>query len=369
LFFDEVQDCPRAKSSLKSFSEDGRYDVISSGSLLGVTNLSAGSNGKEGISPLSPMGYEKIVVMRSMDFEEYLWASGFPIEVLEDVKCKIRKRVSLSKTELEVLSGHFRDYMIVGGMPASVRDFFQYGSFSRSGEQQDAILAEAVNDINRYNDPINARKTQKCFESIPGQLSQGNKRFHYSRVDGTGGSRGTAEKYMTNLTWVEGAGYGNFCYALESPNRPFKVISDNFKVYLSDTGLLVRMMGRGAAMAVHDGDSAYNLGAVTENEIAECLMKNGIPIRFYHKSSGKNQMEIDFVVELLDQSVAIEVKSGKHRDAPSISKINDVFHVDRRIMFENGNISVDGDGIEHYPLFVAAFIRCLEREYDGPEFR
>ena len=149
---------------------------------------------------------------------------------------------------------------------------------------------------------------------------------------------------------------------------PFRRIEDLFKVYLSDTGMLVRMMGVSAAMAIHDGRINYNAGAVVENEVAECLLKNGISPRFYRKNSGKNQMEIDFVIELLDESVAIEVKSGKSRDSPSVEKVNDVFKVDRRIMFDNGNICIDANGIEHYPLFAAAFIDLLRRKYDGPEF-
>ena len=226
-----------------------------------------------------------------------------------------------------------------------------------------------INDINRYNDPINARKTQRCFESIPEQLSSNNKRFHYSRLENGDGSRASSEKYFENLLWVEGAGYGIFCYGLESPQLPFRRIDDLFKVYLSDTGMLTRMMGISAAMAIHDGNTGFNMGALTENVVAECIVKNGYRPRFYRKNSGKNQMELDFVIDMLDESVAIEVKSGKDRSTPSINKVNDVFRVDRRIVFENGNIHADDKGMEYYPLFVASFIGLLERRYDGPRFR
>ena len=211
-------------------------------------------------------------------------------------------------------------------------------------------------------------KTQRCFESIPEHLSSNNKKFQYSRLEKGTGSRASAEKYMENLLWIEGAGYGNFCYGLETPELPFKRIEDSFKVYLSDTGMLIRMMGQSAAMATYDGRTEYNAGAIAENEVAECLVKNGINPRFYRKNSGKNQMEIDFVIELLDESVAIEVKSGKTRDSPSVDKVQSVFAVGRRMMFENGNLYVDKNGIEHYPMFAAAFIRLLERGYDGPAF-
>ena len=368
IFLDEIQESDKARSSLKWFAQDGRYDVIASGSLLGVRNLNARKNKEKEKRPLSPMGYEKVLTMRSMDFEEYLWAIGFNTTILGDIKSKIRSRIPLDESELEIMSSHFRDYMIIGGMPASVRSFVDTKQYSESGKKLDIILGDIINDINRYNDPVNSVKTQRCFDSIPEHLSANNKKFQYSRLEKDSGSRASAEKYQENLLWIEGAGYGNFCFGLESPELPFRRIEDLFKVYLSDTGMLVRMMGVSAAMAIHDGRINYNAGAVVENEVAECLLKYGISPRFYRKNSGKNQMEIDFVIELLDESVAIEVKSGKSRDSPSVEKVNDVFKVDRRIMFDNGNICIDANGIEHYPLFAAAFIDLLRRKYDGPEF-
>lgn len=368
IFLDEIQECPEARSSLKWFAKDGRYDVIASGSLLGVRNTNAKKKKEENKKPLSPMGYESVLTMRSMDFEEYLWAIGFNTEILSGIKKKIGAMEPLDESELEVMASHFRDYMIVGGMPASVEAFVRTKQYSESGRKIDIILGDVINDINRYNDPVNALKTQRCFDSIPEHLSSNNKKFQYSRLEKGTGSRASGEKYFENLLWIEGAGYGNFCYGLNSPERPFKRIEDLFKVYLSDTGMLVRMMGTSAAMAIHNDDIGFNAGAVAENEIAECLSKSGIRPRFYRKNSGKNQMEIDFVIELLDECIAIEVKSGKERESPSVEKVNKVFNVDRRMKFENGNIHKDEEGIEHYPLFAAAFIDLLKRRYDGPAF-
>jgi len=368
IFIDEIQECPEARASLKWFAQDDRFDVIASGSLLGVTNNSLRKKNEGDPTPLSPMGYETILTMRSMDFEEFLWARGFNRKILEEIKDRIKSRQRLDESELEVLNSHFRDYMIVGGMPAAVKAFVKTKQYSESGKQLDKILGDTINDINRYNNPINSMKTQRCFESIPEHLSSNNKKFQYSRLEKGTGSRASAAKYSENLLWIEGAGYGNFCYGLESPELPFKRIEDSFKVYLSDTGMLVRMMGKSAAIAVYEGDTKFNAGALMENVVAECLAKSNLKPRFYRKNSGKNQMEIDFVTELLGQSVCIEVKSGKDREAPSISKVSDVFKVDRRMMFAFDNIYVDEDGIEHYPLFVAAFFNFLQRDYIGPEF-
>ncbi len=247
-------------------------------------------------------------------------------------------------------------------MPASVSEFAEKGSYSESGSELDKIVGGIVNDIDRYNDPINSRKTQRCFESIPEQLGFSNKKFQYSRIDKASGSRASADKYLENLLWVESAGYGNFCYSVEAPTLPFRRIDDSFRVYMSDTGILIRMMGTSAARAVHDGAIGFNMGAVMENEVAECISKCGFKPYFYRKSSGKNQMELDFVIDLGGESAVIEVKSGKDRSAPSIRKVKDVFPIDRRMIFEDGNIQVDGEGIEHYPLFAAAFIDLLENK-------
>ena len=121
-------------------------------------------------------------------------------------------------------------------------------------------------------------------------------------------------------------------------------------------------------MAIFHDDMRFNMGALMENAVAECITKCGYKPRFYRKSSGPNQMELDFVLDMKGESAVVEVKSGKTRSSPSISNVNKVFHVDRRIMFENGNIHMNDDGVEHYPLFVAAFIDLLENERDGPEF-
>ncbi len=168
--------------------------------------------------------------------------------------------------------------------------------------------------------------------------------------------------YMNNLLWIKGAGYGNFVRVLNQPAGPLKANAraDQFRVYLSDTGMLMNMMGEAAVRALWSGDSSYNLSDVAENAVAECLVKSGYAPYYYHKTSGGDSMEIDFIFELRSGIVAVEVKSGKHREAPSIGKLKNRTGI-RCIMFENGNIREE-DGIEHYPLFASAFAGCLEKE-------
>ena len=365
IFLDEIQDCPEAFSSLKTFAEDGRYKVIASGSMIGVTDFIIPNPGKK--PPLSPMGYTKDLTMYSMDFEEFLWACGIPQEIIDQVRTHIADLSPIEEPVFGVFSKLFRTYQIVGGMPASVHAYVEDRStYANCFAELEEILIQYRCDITKYCTKKGALKISECFSAIPAQLAENNKRFHYSRISSESvenrNSRRAADRYMENLLWIKDAGYGNFCYAVSQISSPLEgqVRRDVFKVYLSDTGLLVRMYGEKAAIAVFSSDSAYNLGAVTENAVAEALMKCGYSPRYYANNNGKNRMEIDFVLEFFEGLVAVEVKSGRSRNAPSLRKVADCFPVKRRIMFENGNIRTDNDGIQHLPLFTAAFINVLD---------
>jgi predicted AAA+ superfamily ATPase len=355
IFLDEIQDCPRARSALKSFTEDGRYDVVASGSMLGVRRGGGGAD-----APV-PMGYEEHMTMRSMDFEEFLWARRVGEGAIADVRMRIREGIPLEEPVLDAISSAFRDFMIVGGMPKAVSRFFGEKSYAGAGEELRQILASCMDDINRYNEGIDALKTRDCFLSIPSQLSQSNKKFTFTRISG-GGSRTAYDKYAENLLWIENAGYGNFCRAVSRPEIPLRgrEARNMFKVYLSDTGMLSHMYGQSALRAIFEGDPSYNQGALAENAVAECLAKAGRPLNYYRKSGGEGMMELDFVAELGSESAAIEVESGRDRPYTSLSRAGKDLGISRRIMFGRTNVDAGGD-IEHYPLFAAAFIGELDR--------
>ena len=368
LFFDEIQDCPRARSSLKSFSQDGRYDVIASGSLLGVedSRLFKKKNRKNGLPPLLPVGYEEHITMYGMDFEEFLWALGYDDDMTSNIRMMISKRDPLGTAIVDGLMSRFREYMTVGGMPKCVNDYIIRRNPLDTEGSMSEIIDTISGDINRYNDEKESIKTLACFHSIKNQLSDTNKRFMLSRIEGQG--RGAnMEKYRENLHWIKFSGVGNFCYSLDQPAKPLEgnVNPDVFKVYMSDTGMLTHMYGKPARLAIMRNDRGYNQGALMENIVAECLMKAGINPRYYRKTNGKGQMELDFVLELGPDLTVIEVKSGKSRNAASLRKVRDFFDVDRRILLEDADISVDDDGVEHYPLFCAAFLD----ELMDPEYR
>ena len=359
IFIDEIQACPRARESLKPFSIDGRYDVIASGSLIDVVDRSESN-------AMIPVGYEEPMTMFGLDFEEFLWAKGIPDEIIEDIRDCIRTRTPLNTAYLEAMDKAFRDYMIVGGMLHAVSSYIETKDYTASGAVIERIIESDITDIRKYNSDADALKVEHCFNSIPSQLSQSNKRFMFSRLDDDR-PRTASRKYSNSLFWIIKSGIGNPCYQLRSPEMP--LIShcemDLFRIYVSDTGMLLHMMDINARRAIYKGETEVNMGAVTENAIAECLMKGGYARYFYKKNKGPDMMEIDFVIELGPEIVAIEVRSGKSREAPSINKIGKFHHIDREIMFYKGNIAEE-DGIEMYPLFAASFLKDMEKEWDGP---
>lgn len=351
FFFDEIQECPAAYSSLKSFAIDGRFDVIASGSMLGTAMA-------DDPKYISPLGYVRSLTLYSLDFEEFLWARGISPQVIGEVRDCIKTCKELNMVFYTRIRDMFRDFMLTGGMPEAVQTFVDTGDFSKAHDVLEKIYNNALRDINRYNRGGDRLRVQDCFLSIPAQLAETNKRFKYSRIEGNTNRRGF-ERYEGNLFWIKGAGYGNFCYCLKELGSIWNYYPDNFKVYMSDTGLLMHMYGHNVRSKLYSGEPIKEKGAVFENIVAECIMKCGYPLRYYRNDKGEMRMEIDFVLDFKEKPAAVEVKSGADRSAPSLSKVTRFFSV-RRIMLEDSNIYLDKNNIEHYPLFAAAFIDSME---------
>ncbi|MCQ2079240.1 MAG: AAA family ATPase [archaeon] len=364
IFFDEVQDYPSAWASLKAFTEDGRFDVIASGSRLGIDINVEDRNGTE-IGELLPTGYQTFLTMKPLDFEEFLWANGITPKQVQEVRTGLRSRQMPAPALAKRFSELFREYLIVGGMPEAVSSFISEKNYSQLDRILSDILVMCHQDISRYNHGVDKVKTAECFDSIPRQLANTNKKFMYSRME-CNYSRKSAEKYMNNLLWIKYSGLGLFCHALSQPTSPIRSneMKDTFRVYLSDTGLLLNQYGREALRAVKMGDSKYNCGALLENQIAICLDHAGFTPHFYRKNDGPGKLDIDFIVETARGVVAIEVKSGKDRDAPSIRKASRLFTLGGLVQFEDCSYHVDEEGVEHLPLFTAAFFGDLFPEED-----
>lgn len=355
IFIDEIQECKAARSSLKFFTENGEYDVVCSGSNIGIDEM---CDEKLGYFS-APVGYESSMTMFGLDFEEFLWSAKVPEEAISEVKGLIRTHSEIPSAYLSVFESHFRDFMTIGGMPEAVQRFVDTRDYTEARKPILELVSSAKADMTKYNIGVDRLKTVECYDSIPYQLDQTNKKFMYSRVNGEG-SRKSAEKYMRNLLWIKAAGYGNFCYSLYSLDKPLGRMKNqsSFRIYLSDTGILTNLYGMNTVRAVQSSDYSYNLGAIAENSVCECLVKSGYEPYYYSKSSEKNRMEIDFIVEADDKIIAIEVKSGKSRSAPSINKLDDSVVTDK-VMLRTGNCRCESGDIKGYPLFAAAFFDCI----------
>lgn len=354
IFFDEIQECPRARTSLKYFTEDGRFDVIASGSLIDAATDESRT--------MIPVGYEETMIMRSLDFQEFLWAMGVPDRMISDIRGSIRGCRPLNAGFLKAMESKFRDFMIVGGMPESVAAFVDTKNYDISHGIADQIMQSMYNDVGKYNSGRNRIRIESCLRSIPTQLAQSNRKFMYTRIDSGLESRKAASYYSDSLSWIERAGIGIWCYALTSPEKPLESFLDlkRFKVYMSDTGLLMSMYGRNTIIDLLNGGDDVRTGAIVENKVAECITKAGYRASYLSRNKGSDRLEIDFMAVLGKDITAIEVKYGKDRSASSLAKVDRVYpEVTRKIKFENCNIHRD-DECEHYPLFAAAFIDELD---------
>ncbi|MDR0523164.1 MAG: AAA family ATPase [Candidatus Methanoplasma sp.] len=349
IFLDEIQLCPRAFSSLKPFTDDGRYHVVASGSGLGSKYRRETSY---------PVGYADIMTMRSMDFEEYLWAMRTEEAQIDAVKRCLRDVAPIDEFALSVLNERFRDHMIVGGMPECVASFARNGDYRRAREIQEAINRMYLEDIGKYASVADKSKAAKCFRSIPVQLSKDNKKFMYSELDG--GTNANGRTYGAGIDWLIDAHLVVPCYNLREPRPPLAMNAErsSFKLFYHDTGLLMSMMEPQTAWSVLMGDVRANKGALAENAVSEALAKNGVEA--YHFT--KKAFETDFVVPMDRGAAVIEVKSGNNTKAKAIPiAMSEKYGVERGMILENSNVSVDDAGVEHYPLFAASFIRSMER--------
>lgn len=352
LFFDEIQLCGRARSSLKSFATDGRYRVIASGSLLG---LSYG-----GSDTVLPMGYEKVVELRSLDFEEFLWAIGIDDAAIGYIRKSIREKNPLSDSTVERISRYFNIYSVVGGMPEVVNRYLESKDIDDVREVQKKIIAGYRDDVKKYADPKDRDKIAACFDSIPIQLSQENKKFRYAMIDSD--FVPTYATYESGINWMADAAVVEKAFNLSNPANPLAqfVKDKQFKLYMRDTGLLVCMLGIDVAHSIMTGDPRVNRGAVMENIVAQCLSSCGHTLYYY----SNNSLEVDFITSMRGTVTALEVKSGNNTKAKSLRSIKENHGVKRRIKLERTDIRVTDDGIEHYPLFACAFADSMYEEYD-----
>lgn len=342
IILDEIQDCPEARTALKFFKEDGRFDVIATGSLLGVKGY--------GKQPKSiPVGSETVVEMHPLDFEEFLWANGITPQIIEKLKGYLAEEKPIPEALHKKMHQLLLQYTVVGGMPEVVKCFVTTKQMNSVLSLQRDIVYSYKDDMIKYAEDIDKPLIRECFESIPKQLSKENKKFQYSVVK----KGGSASKFKGSLQWIEDAGIVSRCYNLTLPELPLdgNAVDEIFKVYMKDTGLFVSMLEDGTQYDILQGNLYGYKGAIFENLIADIFAKMGRKLYYYHKDSG---LEIDFVIRHKGGATLVEVKSttGNAKSAKTILAHPEKYHVSEAIKLGEYNIGRN-DRILTIPLYMA----------------
>ena len=341
IFLDEIQSCPKARAALKFLTQDGRFDVIASGSMLGI-------NYKE--VPSYPVGSVEYLDMYSLDFEEFLWANSVSPESINDIKECFDKKITVPSAMHQRMMELFKEYIVIGGMPRAVSEFVTTHNFANVLKIQRAIIGDYTDDIAKYAEGAEKTKVRACFLSIPKHLSKDYKKFQYSIVE----RGGTARKFGGSLMWLLDAGIINFCHNLAIPELPLEgnAKSDVFKVYMRDTGLLMAMLEDGSQEDIIDGNLGIYKGAIYENIIADIFHKAGKKL-YYFEQNGK--LEIDFFIRSNKTATAVEVKSADNTRSKSMDVIMDKYGVKHGIKLSAKNVG-GTDKFDSYPLYMAMFL-------------
>lgn len=335
LVFDEIQDCPQARSSLKFFKLDGRYDVICTGSLLGVNGYKSNVHQKEDDTATVPVGYETIVDMYPMDFEEWLWANNIQQPIFDLLKDCLQNETPVPQAIHLRLRQLFLQYVVVGGMPEAVRTFLVTHDINKVVAVQKNIVDDYKTDMVKYAATADKVRIRECFESIPMQLSRDNKKFTYSLVK----KGGRSSEYVSNLQWIEDAGVVKRCYNLSITELPFSgnAQKDCYKVYMADTGLFVSMLDEGTQSDILKGDLLSFKGAIFENVIADIFGKMGRKLYYFKKS---DSIELDFLIRYKGQCTPVEckAKTGNAKSLQTVLKHPEKYHVFQAVKLGDYNV-------------------------------
>lgn len=342
IVFDEIQEYPDIATCFKFFCIDGRYDVIASGSLLGIHYRKIHS---------VSVGYQETFEMTSLDFEEFLRVDGKGAEFVDLLKSHMVEGRALPEVTMDVAGRVFMDYATVGGMPAVVERFAGTHNFSGITSMQREIVAAYRGDCGKYCEGLDAMKIRAVFDSVPGQLAKDYKKFQYSKVS----KNARAREYEGCVEWLVEAGILNKCRNMAFPELPVRgnTRSDAFKLYMADTGLLLSMLDDEAALdfKLNRNFNTYK-GAVAENAVAEALRKAGKDLVYFKRDD--STLEEDFFLRTVDSLVPVEVKARSGTSKSLKTLISSDHYPDIRfgVKLHAGNIGFS-DGIWTFPLFCA----------------
>lgn len=351
FFFDELQACPNCATSLKFFKLDGRFDVICSGSLMGISYNEIESNS---------VGYKEDYEMHSMDFEEFLWAMGYNDEFTADLLSHMLDVRPLSELQMDTLMSLFRDYVIIGGMPEVVSTYVRNKNFSGTLDIQRQLLKDYEEDITKYVEGLDKAKVKAVYNHISTFLAKENKRFQITKIARNARNR----DYMGCVEWLADAGVVNVCYCLNQPELPLKGNYDPkmYKIYFKDTGLLIASLDEEAQ---EDLRANRNLGtykgAIYENIVGDMLVKQGYRLFYYH--SDRPALEMDFFIRDADSLIPVEVKANDGATASLNRLLNDDKYNDVKYGIKLGYRNIGCNGKFYtFPYFLTFLLRRFVAE-------
>ena len=346
IFFDEIQEYPDCATSLKFFKEDGRFDVICSGSMMGINYKDITSNS---------VGYKTDITMYSLDFEEFLWAKGYDETHIKGMFGHLVELTPFSALEMDVMNEYFLQYAVVGGMPEMVKRFVATGNYFGIAEMQQQLLLDYENDITKYASNMDKAKIKSVYRNIPVFLAKENKKFQITKV----AAHARTRDFVGCIEWLQDAGIVNVCHCLNFPELPLKGNYDDlkYKIYYHDNGLLIASLDEASALDLRrNRNLGVFKGALYENIVAEALAKSGLPIYYYKKENA--QLEMDFFVRDLDSLIPVEVKA---KDGATISlnnliKSNSYPDVKYGIKLCNRNVGFNGS-FYTFPYFCTFLLK------------
>lgn len=353
IVFDEIQEYPDIATSLKAFNLDKRYDVICSGSMLGINYRKIHSN-----SVGSKTDYE----MFSMDFEEFLWAKGYEDTAINSILEHMISLTPFSETELSVYKSLFLDYCVLGGMPDVIKGYIKTGTFSQSLEIQGQIRLDYEEDVRKYAEGLDQAKIISVYRSIPAQLAKENKKFQFSIIDKKARSR----EYTGCIEWLIDAGVVTECNCLNYPELPLKgnVDKSKYKLYYPDTGLLISALDEEAQedLRVNKNLGVYK-GALYENFVAEAFVKQGLGLFYYKKDN--STLEEDFFVRSKNELIPVEVKSNNDSSKSLTALIKNDRYADIKHGIKLGDFNIGyTNNIYTFPYFCAFMLKAYLHKWD-----
>ncbi|MDE7198718.1 MAG: ATP-binding protein [Lachnospiraceae bacterium] len=348
ILLDEVQECPRARSAIKFLVEDGRFDYIESGSLLGVRYQEIQSY---------PVGFEEIYRMYPLDFEEFLWANGVQSDTIDYLRECFEKTTRVSDSVHDTMNRLFYSYMIIGGMPENVQIYVDTHDVARVIRNQRSILELYRLDIAKYAVGNDRQKAKAIFDSIPSQLNEKNRRFILTAID----PHGRQQRYEDSFNWLADAGVALPCYNVREPQPPLQLNEKRnlFKLFMNDTGLLCAACMENIQFSILQGELDINMGSILENMIAQQLICNGYDLHYY---DSKKTGEIDFVVQRGMAVDLVEVKSGgDYKKHPALHRMTavDNWKFGKCMVFCRSNVAKE-DRIVYLPWYLVMFYKKEE---------